>query len=207
MEIKQEVTVEKLTEALSGLFPGKNIVTERTRPAGQSKRTNNPYYKEKYALELLPALEEIDKTKKDVVFLYKNSPDLSKHSLYLKLNQAFRYVEDNLDFNPPNKFRNLRAMIHITREKDGIRFSFIRGKPAGSLIATQIISKDENIIWKDRMEDFFANSKPKDVFIQENLLLSADEIEELKNSTMELPDFICDIQTTYVKIIHLSTEL
>lgn len=202
------VTHENFSKVVKSVF-GDDTPTAQSklRPQGQKKSSNNPYYREKFALELKAELDKLHGSTKDVMFFLLDFPELRRDSLYLKINQAFRYLIDNLDLNPPNKYRELRDCIIITRESGGVRISLKRDSSGRPLMAREVASKEEVLSWKDRMENFFEQSVPGDTFKQFGLSLNEEEINLIKQSTAELSSFITKVTHNSVEIIHVSGDI
>jgi len=204
-----EVSKENLNNAVSSLFKTGTVpsVVYRDRPAGQSKSTIQPYYKERFALEMKSIIETVEQMGQDAIILYADYPDLSKLSVYLRVNQGFRFLVDNLDFDPPNRFRALKDKLKITREKAGIRISFTRLTTDKPLTAKKVIAKEDNLAWQDKLEEFLGNSKPGDTFEQNDLSLTQEQIDTLEISMSQLENFLCKISPTNIKILHVSSDI
>lgn len=202
---------EKLSDIITNLFgvnpSSVSIKDHRKRPEGQGKSSVSSYYNERHAFEVKKLLDEIEKSQNDGMVMYADFPHLSKNSLYLRINQGFRYLIDSMDFDPPNKYRSLRDFVKITRDKKGIRISIRKVGSDTPLTAQKVVPLEKSLEWKDRMEDFFESSKPGDRFEQDNLDLSDEEINDIKESCIQLTNFLLDITSDHIKILHISDDL
>jgi hypothetical protein len=89
------------------------------KPAGWSRRSNAPYYKEKYARRLKPVIDEMMQDGKPVVYDYKEVKTklhISKSTLYLMVNQSMHYLVDRMD-TPDKKYAKFCETLNIHQEE------------------------------------------------------------------------------------------
>ncbi len=95
------------------------------------------YYNEKEAKGLLPYLDSIIQDKEDRELRYEDYPQWSPHTLWAKLNQAFKFAIDNLD--KEGKYTQLRNCLKISKGEVGIMLHYIENyNPSGEWILHKV---------------------------------------------------------------------
>lgn len=178
-----------------------SIIDKEKRPPTWSKASCSPYYKEHFALELKKHLDAMMDDREDRMWLFADFKWLSKNSLYLMLNQAFRYLVDRMD-TPEQKYANLRQIISVTKAKDkhgtpiGIRMTIV---DMPILTAHKITKKED--AWRLDMENFIEEAQSGQVFIAKDLMLSADEMIDLEAFIATFDNIMANITMTSVKLV------
>jgi len=141
-----------------------------------------PYYREQYALQLQVILDMMIVDREDRLVLYKDYPELSKHSLYNRINQSLQYLIHELD-TPDSKYATLRFEIKLKPETKGVRLKF--NKPLEPLIAHKaepvveekkpdaVVSKIQTLI-----AEFIADSE-QNFFLCKDIALTHKQVFEI----------------------------
>lgn len=171
------------------------------RPRQWKTSTNSPYYKARYALELKQILDAMIEKRDDMEYTYADFPNMSKTSLYLRVNQAKKFLIVELD--PDKKYYDFLNIVAITREKTGVRLSIPDDlREPGSIYQGRVVSpKSENNVWKDELDAWLETSLPGQVFLKKKLSLSEDDIKTLEASLMPLKDVIYSITYNTIKVV------
>jgi len=180
----------------------------RNRPVGWSRRSNAPYYKEVYALGLKVQIDSMLSDRKDRIFRYDQFPQHSKETLYLRINQALRYLLDNLD-DANKTYAKWNEMVAVTRERGlGIRISYrpeFRESGLGTFVSVPVESKSTVPLWKQRVDDYLedgiAGDKPLHLT---GLCLTSEQLVDLKTSLKGLSGVMSSVDAHEIKIIKTS---
>jgi hypothetical protein len=210
---KQPIDAQKLLEGILELMKDPNgrrlflrMITvakmDNVRPVHWSKAANAPYYRQKYAEELRPTIDEIFETKKDRIFLYAEYPNISRKTLQLKCFQAFDFLVREMD-TPEAKYRTARENIIITKEKQGIRLSWAEKSRLG--LAEPVLNNNDAFLKLMRDVEKFVDEEPEgSVFERKDLQLSEDEIERLKLMTQSSISLRSIVEYNRIKILKLT---
>lgn len=179
------------------------------RPAGHSKASVSPYYKERFALQLKPWLDKMIENKEDIIFLYSDFNWVSKNSLYLLLNQAFKYLLEHMD--PDGKYAELRQIIEVRRAKDthgmprGVSFQYAKDVKLGAnqFKGTTMQEMDK---WRQEMEEYLESGEVNQPFYRDKLVISRAEREELEDLLSQFADIIYNITANSIKLVRIQVE-
>lgn len=175
----------------------------RKRPPGWSKRSNAPYYKEVYALQMKRVVDDMLDTRQDQVYFFKDFPRTSPTTLYLRIHQSIHYLIDYLD-TEDKRYAKWNEMISITRErKTGIRLSFIEGVRTAQMenfTPRAAIPKSEIPKWKQSVEEYLESSRTSPLHIT-GLMLTPDDIKHAKESLTGVAGILFRITSSEIKII------
>ena len=169
----------------------------RTKPPGWSRRSYASYYKEEYALWLKKDLDDMIARRCDKVYRYANFPSVSKGSLYLRLNQATKFILDEMDKDLV--YEKLFRQIKVKREVDGITLRFdsvIEGMDR----AEDLVPASEKPKWLLKMSNWLEDETQLQPF-KTGLLLSPQEMENLEQELIGLENIIYNITSKDVTII------
>lgn len=174
----------------------------RKRPIGWSKRSFATYYSNLHATWLKKSLDEMIESRQDIVFRY-DTARMSANSLYLRVNQAFLFLLENMDSE--GKYAKLRTEVRVRREKGvGVIFEFDEVLRNPDDVGAEKIVKEvaNQPKWRDKMDDYLESpSTAGTPFFQDGLVLTLEEIQELKDELGGLKNLICDVTSRHVKII------
>lgn len=202
---KFSMTDEEL-KALSKLFSN-----EHARNAALNITTSNevrgnmssaPYYKAKYAQQLIPALRALTEDGKPRIFLYADFPSYSKYTLYLRIYQSFLYLADKLDEN--SEFKNLREVTQVRRSKAGIVIEITSGNK--KTLESHAVSEPRNEFkWREDVRDFIVSGEPGQKYVNNDIALSLEDVTELENMLKDLPGIVSVIKFDSIKILKIKT--
>lgn len=178
------------------------------KPDGWSRSSYAPYYKEFYALQIKPFIDESLKTREDIVYRYSvhctGIDGVSKMTLYNKVNQALRYLLKFLD--PDKVYFEWYNMVRI--DKANPTALFIRYLPefrlanGASALPELTVPTSDAPIWKRQMTEWL-ESNNNEPFIREKLCLSESEIRELKLDLDQLDQIAYSICAISIKIVRM----
>lgn len=173
------------------------------KPVGWSRRSNAPYYKREYALEMKNMIDEMLKTREDQVFMYRDFPRLASSSLYLKVNQALRYLVEKMD-TEDKLYARWYEMVHISQERGvGVRISFIeelRTSAVSSFKPRAISSAANTPQWKQQVDEYLESDEVKPLHI-DKLCLTQDDVKATRESLQSVKGIMFTVFAHEIKII------
>lgn len=172
-----------------------------TKPRSWNKKTNAPYYREKYGLELKAMLDKMMIDGQHRIFRFDEFPELSKNSLYLKVNQSKLYLLENLD--PDGRYAHYLNHVRIRRTRVGVRLSSDTEND-GSFMPSTVITINAQDSLREKIDKFLEESQPGQELLINKLVLEEGDVEALQASLMPLENFAANITHTSVKIVRLS---
>lgn len=205
--MSQQETTNAVKEFFKNPQVAKNVVdmVVRNRPVGWSRRSNAPYYKEVYATALKGQIDQMLADRQDRVFPYAQFPQHSKETLYLRINQALRYLLDFLD-DEHKTYSKWNEMVAITRERGrGIRISYrpeFRDSGLNAFVAVPVEQKSHVPTWKQKVDDYLENGSPADKPLHlTGLCLTVEQLADLKTSMKGLDSVMFSATAQEIKII------
>ena len=182
------------------------VVTNGRRPQGWSRKSNATYYKSVYAEQFIKVLDAMFDDRQDRMYRYDQWKHMTPASVYLRVNQSIRYLLDNMD--PDQKYAKLLDMICITRERNvGVKLTFREEFRNGSseFSPSSVVPAAEMPRWKQRIEDWLNECEPGGKpFILENLLLSPEEVRDLKLEFVGITNVMSSITSNSIKLIKVN---
>jgi hypothetical protein len=184
-----------------------DLLVTGKKPSGWSRRSTATYYGESYALQVKKTLDAMLVDRQDRIFRYDNWSHMSHNSVYLRINQSIRYLLEELDQD--HTYAKLMRMIAITRERNqGVKLTFkeeFRNGDASTFEAAPVVPASEAPKWKQKIELWLEESEPGDKpFVLDNLMLSQDEVKELKLQFLGLKNVIPSITAQCVKLMKIN---
>lgn len=171
----------------------------RDRPKGWSRRSTASYYSEEFGQHVKDIFDQMLDTKQDVLIPLKRNRSVD--TLYLMLHQGCKYLLENMDTD--NKYAILREAIIMRRKKGvGVLVEYKQADEKG-LGAVILDKKPDRAEWRDRMEVWLNDSKVGEHFKVEGLLLSPQEIKELKITFHGIKSVICNVTAFSVKLLRI----
>lgn len=183
-------------------------IRDKKKPSGWRKRSTSPYFKPWFAEKIKRVVDQMYIDGHDKIYVYTDYPSHTKNTLYLFVNQAFRFLITHMD-TPDGKYSKAKDEIGISREPHkGIRLSFHKNIKDGSRsefdnMPHDVIPKKHEIEWKTKMEEFLEEAPEGANFEQLNLILSTEEVEDLRNSFAGLDNIGASITRTSVKLVKI----
>lgn len=182
-------------------------MTANLKPQGWSRRSQAPYYKEFYGLQMKRDADKMIENREDTVFRYETwcnaNTGMSKVTLYNRINQSIRFLLDHLDEN--KTYSKWHAMTRVSREEYGVRISFIAEFKEGdesNFGGTLTQTREATPRWKQEL-DFWLESDKDDPFVRENLNLTAEELKDLKTQLAGLDGIGKSIKYNCIKLVRL----
>lgn len=178
---------------------------EKLRPITNSESSNTPYYREKFAKELLPVLDAVLVDNKARIFRYSNYPSMQPSTLRARIEQAWYYVMDYLD--PEGRYRVLRKNANLVRSQNGLILMMIDDNKTEPMIA-DIISEFEMSprSWKLAFEDFIENGKEGEKKVFGNLNLVEEDMTYINNSLFGIENIVHSYSEKQLTVLKLSSE-
>lgn len=178
----------------------------KNRPDGWSSKSNVPYYRKEFAEWIKQDIDRMIEKNGRLMYDYAtfcSSYGISKNTLYNKISQAIRYLEDKMD-TPDRKYLRWHQSVKIQRNRYGkgvtIQFKLeSHSATVESPPAEQVYTMPE---WKVEMEDWL-ESVNKVPFVKEGLMLNDNDVMELKEQLGELKNILPSIKNNSIKIIKL----
>lgn len=213
--------LEELREKFPGITNAKiNALLRENeytiKPDKWSKKSNAPYYRERYALQIKQVFDTMIKDfengiYEERVFYYKDTPELSKNTLYLKINQAKLYLLDKLDAD--GRYRHFDSLIKIKKEanlgvkityKDGVLVADEDGKSIQNPInVVNFIEKKSAI---DMIDAWLDKATPGDKLHLKKLFLPDDELYKIKSMIAGLDDIAASITQNDIHLVKMHPE-
>lgn len=169
------------------------------RPPQTSKHSTYSYFREIFALQIKASLDHMIETKHDMEWKFSMYPEMKPSSLYQRVYQSCRYLITYLD--PDEKYGKARQMMALSREKTGIRLSWIRDRLEGrDFVGVGVDDLHRVHEWKEAVELFLADSSKKILHLK-RLSLSTQQIETLQQSFEGLEGVHSVITEREIKIV------
>lgn len=178
---------------------------ENIRPIAWSKASNATYYRKRYAEELKEVIDAMILDSEDRLLRFTSFPQLSKKSLYIKVNQSFLYLVNEMD-TEDSRYRTAKENICITRESEGVRLSW--AKSTDSISNAEIVKpKQEEKTWKIQLDKFLEDGKPNTKLHISGLMLTDEEVTDVVTSLNQLKNVVHIITRAEIKVVKLDTSV
>lgn len=177
------------------------------KPANWSKRSIAPYYNEKYGKDMVVVLQDMMQSREDQIFEYdyfKSKFNISKKTLYLRINQSMRYALERLD-DTSHTLGRFCSMLEVKKLDTGVVIRFkpeCRNGDITEFKPKPILAREELPIWQSQLDTYLEEAKPGDkpLFI-DKLALTSSEIENIKNSMRGLKGVMFSVTAYSIKVI------
>lgn len=176
----------------------------RKRPLGWSRNSYATYYNENHAVQVRRELDSMIETKHDKLFRVENMKGMKINTIYLWINQAFRYIIDYYDGPEQGngKYEKLFNEIKIKKEEGiGVSIRF-RDFKAYELRGEDFVIDNDKTLWRNKIDEYL-NSDDCKPFTMGKLLLSSEEVSQLKAELDGLEGIQYSVTNREVKIIKL----
>lgn len=169
------------------------------RPPQTSRNSNFSYYRKIFALEVKMVVDKMLADKQDREWKYAAFPNYSHSTVYQRVYQGLRYLCDELDFD--GRYGEFRQMVVLTKEKTGIRLSFIREKLEGKSFDADVITNEERIgEWEKQVNEFLEDSTRQTLHLKK-LNLTHEQVELLTRSFEGLEGVNAIVTDREIKIV------
>jgi hypothetical protein len=173
----------------------------KKRPIGWSHTSQASYYKQRYALWIKKNIDAMIADKKTRVYRYDVWTSLSHNSLYFRINQSVGYLLDNLD--PNGIYKEWKESIDITRKAGiGVIMRYQKAEDVG--YDAEVISEDtlkSRPRWMETMDKWLEIPGAKDPFIREGLILTNQQVEQIKMELSGVEGLMISVTNQSVKIL------
>jgi hypothetical protein len=174
----------------------------RKRPAGWGRKSYATYYREDYAKGLIKELDSMIETRRNKVFRCESMPHLTLNTIYLWINQSFRYVRDYLDQD--GKYDRLWREIRVERvPRTGVILKF-RDFVNDTLHGEDFVAREDRCKWKKQVDDYLTDDDKTDPLHIEHLLLTPEEIDQVKSELSDLGNVQFSVTSKEIKIVKTS---
>lgn len=189
----------------------KEMVSVTLKPNLEKKINKNPktqvdkgtYYSLAEAQKFIPVLDAIEESKSSREIRYCDYPQFTPNTIWAKVNQAIRYIIENLD-TPELKYLKLRNCIKIVRHDAGIILQYVHN-PFAEVKGwvTHEVETLKLVDHKQRVLKFMEESNEGETLdIKEGLDLKEEEVQYFKGLFSNSPIFLAYIATNRIKIVH-----
>lgn len=205
----------KLNDKLKEIFVNPSIQSKvvdsivGNKPSGWSRRSNAPYYRRQYGLEIKEVFDRMIKDQLDSCYDFATfeAKGINRSTLYIRINQSIRYLLDHLD-DINHTYARFREMIRIERERGvGVMIRFapeFRGGNINDFKPREIIPKDKVPSWKEEMLEYMENGTVGEPFFVDKLALTNEEVTDLKTSLIGLKNILSSITSHSVKLVKIN---
>ncbi len=204
---------KQIKERLQSIFPDPataasvvDLVVHAKKPRGWHRKSNAPYYKEVYALQIKRDIDRMiaDEGRSSITYRYAiwcgEDSNMSPKTLYARINQAVRYLVERLD-TPDKRYAKWHDSVRVeSKQKIGIVISYA---PTDNYVAEMSVSREMAPLWKQKMDHWLESDECKP-FIQEGLLLSPEEIKAIKEELGQLSFVQASITSSTIKIVKMN---
>ncbi len=191
-----------IIEGYQDLIKSSPKVQNRISKGNDDERSGGNYYNKNDAESLRPFLDEMILDKEPREFLFSDYPQWSPNTVWLKINQAIKYIVDH--DTPEGKYTIFRYKLRICKQENGVLFKIV-DSPSG-WIAHKIKEASDQESYKDRIFKFMENSKENEELDIKELNLDIEEMNKWKALLDSSPIFAAFISQTRVKIVHIKPE-
>lgn len=189
---------------MNEIFPEEQAIPKvevtSKKPTGWSRHSNAPYFKAEYADQLKKWVDKQIETGGKIIYRWDRFPDISKNTLYHKVNQSIRFLIEQMD-TADRKYFHWYVRVKVSRTEMGIEIQYrtdVNGVPDFN---PELSEPDINKpVWKQQL-DIWLESDNKQPFIRENLTLNPDEIKQLKTELSGLIGIMSSITSYSIKVI------
>jgi hypothetical protein len=168
------------------------------KPIGWSRKSYASYYTEDYGKMVQRIADKMIESKHPMV-IRLDTQSCTMNTLYLRVNQGFRYLADNMDSD--GKYKKFLCSVRISR-KSGEGLSIEFKDSAEDLIAEDFVSEKDMPKWKAQLDEYLESDNPEaEPFHKTGLLLNPEDIRQLKLELGELKNIIFSVDSREVKVI------
>jgi uncharacterized protein involved in tolerance to divalent cations len=167
----------------------------RKKPVGWSRKSFATYYNEGCAMQLKRELDLMIETKKSRLIVMSQKIK-STSTLYLYVNQAWRYL---MDFHDSDGVYGAHRNNTIIRKIHGRGIAIWWKDDAESIQGEEISEKKDQKKWKIKMDEYLDSDDVKP-FHLDHLILTAEEVEQIKEQLADLSNIMCSVTCKEIKI-------
>lgn len=205
---------EKKIADIKSIFPDENVAARvvetvvHERPIGWDRKSNAPYYKEKFARSMKKDIDKMIREKCRLVYRYSVfcANGQSKRTLYNRINQSIRYLLEKMD--PERIYFRWYESVDIRQKSGlGVTISFFPGlgmdgtgvseEPGEAIISNTMPA------WRLEMEEWIESGEGQ-YWVREGLVLNPAEVQELKDQFTQTKGIMVSIKPTSIKLVRVN---
>ena len=180
----------------------------KTKPAGWARKSYATYYKKRYAVWIQRDVDAMIVDRSPKIYRKDLWPNVSVQSLYLRVNQAVRFLTDvENEMDPDGKYRIWHREVHIGLypkkgyPKIGVVMDFDPVTEGEEPRAESFIGEADMPNWKLKLDSWLEDSSQTEPFYKGHLLLTPEQIEQLKMELDGLQNILFTINSREIKVI------
>lgn len=200
---------------VSVTFPSGHLANQilnavvREKPINTSRRSQYPYYKKEYAMWLKASVDQMIASKAQalpLVFDYAIfctvATNISDLTLYVRINQAARYLVDKMDDSKGTYAEWYEGtIISKDRKLGGVAITWKPELLPGTTLTPRLAEPVKEIPkWKMELNEWLESDK-KAPFIRENLLLDKETIASLQKEYGEIAGLMISVSFTSIVFV------
>ena len=145
LENMSQEQLKSLAGSLMDLLKVPTVASQIVKSAGRVTPRGGPasrhgYYRESFATQLVPILNELYKIKKPILVRYSNYPRLTRSSIYQQFFYALAYYRDHMLADKDIEFRVFVDSIVVHRSVNGVVLAMGDG---ARKLDFEVLDKDE----------------------------------------------------------------
>lgn len=175
------------------------------RPPHASKLSNFSYYRQMFGLEARTIMDGMISDKHDREWKFSDYANLKASSLYQRVYQSFNFLVREMDYTTPEYpegyYSHFKSMMVMTKEKTGIRLSWIRDRLEGRAFSPSVVEDYDKISeWKEKIEAFLVDPT-KEILHLKQLSLTIEQIKELQATFSSIESVMAVVTEREIKIV------
>jgi hypothetical protein len=188
------ISGNKVTSEMADLFI-------RKRPVGWSRKSNAPYYNERYARWLKKDIDAMIVDRRSRVYRYDVFKDSTPNTLYTRINQALLFLCEKMD-DTNGTYKKFKSEIKVERERGvGVTITFAETLDVDAR-ASIFIPNTDKPKWMMKLDAWLEST---DVtlppFYQGQLALTPEMITELETQLGEIEGILFNVSAEEIKVI------
>ncbi len=193
-----------LVEGFKDLIKASPKLQKKIARSGNNEEHGN-YYNKNEAEALRGFIDEMMTDLQDRKFLFTDYPYWSPNTVWVKVNQAIKYLVEN-DVSEEKKYQVFRNRLKICKVEEGILFKILETPVYSGWIAHKLDKESTPETFKDKVFHFMEISEEGEELDLKELSLDEEEVKKLKELLDPSPIFAAFISTSRIKLVHLKAE-
>jgi len=188
---------QRLQKELAAIYPPKTatrIATLRKdKPQGWSRKSSAPYYRKEYAEWIRPHVDRMITDGKHLLFQFRSNQ--TKMTLYQKLNQAIRFLLEQLD--PTDRYNEWWDAVSLKKETEGY---VIRYKTDMEISVVHLDDNPANDVptWRHKLTEWLESPSQEPFVLKTLLSQEQKDALEIELSSLSVQ---ASISFTEIKVI------
>lgn len=197
---------EQDEQAIKVIFPNKEVMSQvvnavvKKKPLGWARKSYATYYSKHYAEWIKKDIDGLMLDRAPRIYRYSAWPRVSARSLYLRINQALRFLLDNLD--PDSTYANFMSQVRIKQILQvGVSMALDEVVEGNVPHAEVFIAESDAPKWKQQMEIYLDAESDGTPFHKDNLALTPAMIQQVELELSGLENIIWSVTSKEIKIM------